>query len=147
VTSSLPRRRSTTELQGQHAQGRIRTAVLRREQIYSLPPLATRPPVRFIRLSGFGSQQTQARSRRTDSNRRPAVYKTAALPLSYAGQNSRKYLRTDFPAATRFTTTFCGQRKARAASHARTEILAHSKRAVNARVHASRKVALTFHKA
>lgn len=73
ATSSLPRRRSTTELQRRYeilsfefsilnlnnslqnltlktqncksARGRIRTAVLVRDQIYSLTPLTTRPPV------------------------------------------------------------------------------------------------------
>src|SRR6266542_4338953 len=36
-------------------------------------------------VSRLRRSHTDSRSRRSDSNRRPAVYKTAALPLSYAG--------------------------------------------------------------
>ena len=85
ATAALPMRCSTDELQGQGASstdtsdagGRIRTAVLVRDQIYSLTPLTARPPLPKI----LAFQE----SRRRDSNSRPAVYKTAALPLSYAG--------------------------------------------------------------
>ena len=57
ATAALPMRCSTDELQGQtrqmqplnaisiNAGGRIRTAVLVRDQIYSLTPLTTRPPL------------------------------------------------------------------------------------------------------
>ena len=55
-------------------QGRIRTSVLLREQIYSLSPLTTRPPAQ--RKNGA----TPRRSWRRDSNPRPADYKSAALP-------------------------------------------------------------------
>jgi hypothetical protein len=56
------------------------------QQIYSLPPLATREPLHSTNtifkiyklfLSGW--------SRRWDLNPQPADYKSAALPLSYVG--------------------------------------------------------------
>src|SRR6266849_193939 len=59
-------------------EGRIRTSVGYRRQIYSLLPLATRVPLRTSSdLAGW--------SRWSESNRRPADYKSAALPLSYIG--------------------------------------------------------------
>lgn len=36
-------------------------------------------------LRGWRDFESKVRSRRPDSNRGPAVYETAALPLSYAG--------------------------------------------------------------
>src|SRR5439155_5132077 len=56
---------------------RIRTSVGYRRQIYSLLPLATRVPL-HVDLEPVWS-------RWSESNRRPADYKSAALPLSYIG--------------------------------------------------------------
>lgn len=41
-----------------------------------------------------GEKEQTIWSRRQDSNPRPAVYKTAALPLSYAGKATRRGYRT-----------------------------------------------------
>jgi hypothetical protein len=99
-----------------HGQGRIRTSEGLRQQIYSLPPLSTWVPARKDRLTLKGydagmvirncvrirltipknntGRQTLYlmslffKSRRPDSNWRPAVYKTATLPLSYTGTSN-----------------------------------------------------------
>src|SRR4051812_25039265 len=51
-------------------------------QIYSLLPLSTRPHLQRTSARRIG------RSRHPDLNRGPTVYKTVALPLSYAGGSS-----------------------------------------------------------
>jgi hypothetical protein len=61
---------TTPRPQGQDGRGRIRTSEGKCQQIYSLPPLATREPVR----------ERKCLSRQEDSNPRPEVYKTPALP-------------------------------------------------------------------
>src|SRR5437773_8210895 len=77
-----------------NGEGRIRTSVGIRRQIYSLLPLATRVPLRIgSDLAGW--------SRWSESNRRPADYKSAALPLSYIGGPHHRPARAgvpDFPA-------------------------------------------------
>ena len=76
-------------------EGRIRTSVGVRRQIYSLLPLATRAPPQFVcalmnwrgldhgLLISIGEKR-YGQSWRRDLNPRPADYKSAALPLSYA---------------------------------------------------------------
>src|ERR1700749_4914263 len=49
-------------------------------QIYSLLPLSTRPHLQRALRAGIGGW-----SRHPDLNRGPTVYKTVALPMSYAG--------------------------------------------------------------
>ena len=76
-------------------EGRIRTSVGIRRQIYSLLPLATRAPPRFTPpepepagiepwLANVTGEKRYGQSWRRDLNPRPADYKSAALPLSYA---------------------------------------------------------------
>ena len=85
TTSPLPRECSTSELQEQETpqtcgggQGRIRTAVLVREQIYSLSPLTTRPPTQILRLFGSSFRDW---SHPGESNSQPSDYKSGALPV------------------------------------------------------------------
>ena len=76
-----------------NAEGRIRTAVNFRYQIYSLTPLTARPPLRIshlIQVSPTLTKIAEWRSRWQESNSQPAVYKTAALPLSYTGKTPPK---------------------------------------------------------
>src|SRR5215475_3581803 len=63
-----------THRHGQYGEGRIRTSEGVRRQIYSLLPLAARAPLheRCRRMAPW--------SRWSESNRRPADYKSAALP-------------------------------------------------------------------
>src|SRR5262249_19481631 len=65
---------SPTDQHCQYGEGRIRTSEGVRRQIYSLLPLAARAPLRE-RCRRMGPW-----SRWSESNRRPAYYKPAALP-------------------------------------------------------------------
>ena len=77
-------------------EGRIRTSVGVRRQIYSLLPLATRAPPQLsprphmhshpceCRIKPAAGRRDHTQSWRRDLNPRPADYKSAALPLSYA---------------------------------------------------------------
>ena len=89
ATNGLEGRDSTTELlphrwrpfeKDNGAGGWVRTTVGIRQQIYSLPPLTTRPRLRIDYFLSW--------SWRWDSNPQPADYKSAALPLSYASTRS-----------------------------------------------------------
>ena len=104
--SALP-----TELRGRWWRGEDSNLRRRCQQIYSLPPLAAREPLR--QMSDVGSLiwsreapsalRTLNRSRspvtkstiqnpwsrRSESNGQPTDYKSVALPLSYAGLSSR----------------------------------------------------------
>ncbi len=71
----LPLHHARNRADAQNGRGRIRTSVGIRQQIYSLPPLTTREPVR------------QKASRQRESNPRPEVYKTSALPAELCRQN------------------------------------------------------------
>ena len=74
-----------------NGQERIRTSEAQVQQIYSLPPLATWVPA----LSDINSKARNPKqalriifiwSRQEESNPRPAVYKTAALPTELCRQ-------------------------------------------------------------
>ena len=85
-------------------EGRIRTFEGISRQIYSLLPLATRVPLHDRARSDLrrGPSTTPQRpltegpfrSWRRDLNPRPAVYKTAALPLSYASRLDKRQMLT-----------------------------------------------------
>src|SRR5437016_4341628 len=79
-----------------NGEGRIRTSVGYRRQIYSLLPLATRVPL-HVDLEPVWS-------RWSESNRRPADYKSAALPLSYIGGPHRTPRRAPRPVLVRATS-------------------------------------------
>src|SRR5580765_4899307 len=100
LSYSRPRTPSVSRLTPAGGEGRIRTFEGISRQIYSLLPLATREPLHaphtLVRRSGDTSS-TPRESRfpwswRRDLNPRPAVYKTAALPLSYASNFDKRQM-------------------------------------------------------
>ena len=86
-----------------NGEGRIRTSEGVRRQIYSLLPLATRAPPQPADGSQTGlrprkrgllclaGEKLHNQSWRRDLNPRPADYKSAALPLSYASPAQSTY--------------------------------------------------------
>ncbi len=62
--------------------GRILTLGLEKKRAWQLPLLAV---LLALWVAGFAVRNLRKWSQRPDSNRRPADYKSAALPLSYAG--------------------------------------------------------------
>jgi hypothetical protein len=85
-------------------EGRIRTSEGECRQIYSLLPLTAREPLlakRGARRRFGGELNALFLSRRPDSNRRPADYKSAALPTELR----RQYTVVGDPVSPSFTTT------------------------------------------
>jgi hypothetical protein len=76
-------------------EGRIRTSEGVRRQIYSLLPLAARAPLRILPgcLPGDRCRRIDAWSRWSESNRRPADYKSAALPPELHRQAAPRFHR------------------------------------------------------
>ncbi len=109
ATSSLPRRRSATELRG-HLSHQLSARPCWNRRFWCTGTDSNRrtPKRSDLQSDAFNHSATCAsclglssKSRRQDLNPRPAVYKTAALPLSYTGVLSRaakrNYRAPNFP--------------------------------------------------
>ena len=96
--SGIPPQQSSASLAGAAARAPPRRTGLRRaRRIVTDSRRFLQPP-----RTGEGADDVRDKneSRRRESNPQPAVYKTAALPLSYVGDGPRKSSRPTVPATT-----------------------------------------------